>query len=164
MGGPKGAGPEGVGPEISRFFPLPLHVSLFFSFGRSSRGPPKLCVWAYLGSFCVSTSGPKGPSNRRDRKDTEEGKRNEILGGPGEGGGPGETVPGEGVPREKENYSFDYNHNYMHGRETEWAVVDGHRHTFAPKITAGHMCTCLSSKTVVRTTTLRLKAGQTRRP
>ena len=45
-------------PTISRFFvfPLPLPFALFFSqkiFSCRGHGPPKVCVWVCLGSFCV---------------------------------------------------------------------------------------------------------------
>ena len=120
-GGPKGGGPRGVcqkggRPKISRFlFPLPPPCSLFlFSLGGSSReivsagwghGLLKLCVWASLGSFCVSPDDPEKRAKMVSEEEKKSAKFWEVrrrgVRGRGRGqGGPGQGGPGQGGARQ----------------------------------------------------------------
>ena len=71
-----------------RSFLLSLGSSRGIVAACRGHGPPKLCVWASLGSFCVSP----GPRTKSEKKRREREKR--------EKGGPGEWVPKEGGPGE----------------------------------------------------------------
>ena len=93
----EGWGPEGwgaqrsVGPEwweaeprkteISRFFPSPAPCSLFSSRGivvaDRGHGPPKVCAWASLGSFCVSSAawGSNGRAGGHTHTDKTHNRR-----------------------------------------------------------------------------------------
>ena len=119
-----GARRVGARKVVFFLFPLLLHFRFFFSLRGFSRGvvaagrghgPPKLCVWAFLGHFCVSpcllqaaeiykmipgpqtrylgglSQRPAATIQREDlprekQRERKREKKSDISGGPGEGG------------------------------------------------------------------------------